>query len=78
FARGGAGLGGVGEECGELAGMREKRADYYDAEVRNTTHKLLALLEPVSILFMAVLVALLVFSIFLPILSMTSAYDQYL
>ncbi|MCC8090590.1 MAG: type II secretion system F family protein [Oscillospiraceae bacterium] len=73
-----SGLAGVGEESGDLAGMLEKLADYYDAEVRNTTHKLLALLEPASILFMAVLVAILVFSIFLPILSMTSAYDQYL
>ena len=40
--------------------------------------KLMALLEPIIILIMAVFVVFIVLSIFLPMMSMTSAYDQYL
>lgn len=71
-------LAGIGEESGELCEMLARTADYYDEEVESTTQRLLALLEPVAILFMAALVVLIVFSILLPMLSMTSAYDQYL
>ena len=39
---------------------------------------MLAMLEPIIILFMAVFVVIIVLSIFLPMLSMTHAYDQYL
>lgn len=71
-------LTGIGEETGDLQGMLAKTADYYDEEVESATQRLLALMEPVVILFMAVLVVIIVFSIFLPMLNMTSAYDQYL
>lgn len=71
-------LTGVGEETGDLQGMLAKTADYYDEEVESATQKLLSLLEPVVILFMAVFVVIIVFSIFLPMLNMTSAYDKYL
>ena len=69
---------GIGEESGDLQDMMEKVADYYDEEVQDATQKLLALMEPAIILFMAVFVIILVLSIFLPMLSMTHAYDQYL
>lgn len=71
-------LTGVGEETGDLQGMLGKIADYYDEEVEAATQKLLALLEPIIIIFMAVFVVIIVFSIFLPMLNMTQAYDQYL
>lgn len=69
---------GVGEEAGDLQGMLGKLADYYDEEVEEATQKLLAALEPIVILFMAVFVVIIVFSIFLPMLNMTQAYDSYL
>ncbi len=71
-------LTGIGEEAGDLQEMLSKTADYYDDEVEATTQKLLAMLEPIVILFMAVFVVIIVLSIFLPMMSMTSAYDSYL
>ncbi len=68
----------IGEESGDLQGMLSKVADYYDEEVEESTQKLLAALEPIIIVFMAVFVAVIVFSIFLPMLNMTQAYDKYL
>ncbi len=69
---------GIGEETGDLQGMLTKTADYYDDEVADTTAKMLSLLEPCILLILAVFVAIIVFSIFLPMLNMTKAYDQYL
>lgn len=68
----------IGEESGDLQDMMAKTADYYDEEVENATQRLLAMMEPAIILFMAVFVVIIVLSIFLPMLSMTQAYDQYL
>ena len=69
---------GIGEETGALESMMAKVADYYDEEVNEATDKLMALLEPFIILVMAVFVVFIVLSIFLPMMSMTTAYDQYL
>ena len=59
----------VGEETGQLDEMLIKVADAYDGEVRAATARLMALLEPVLTLGLAVLVAVIVISILLPILS---------
>ena len=71
-------LTGIGEETGDLQGMLDKTADYYDDEVETATQSLLALLEPFIMIILAVCVLILVLAIFLPMLNMTSAYDQYL
>lgn len=71
-------LSGIGEESGDLQGMLKRAADYYDEEVDAATQRLMALLEPAVILFMAIFVIIIVFSIFLPMLNMTNMYDQYL
>ena len=71
-------LAGIGEETGDLQGMLEKTADYYDDEVQDATQSLLSLMEPAVMLFLAVFVVILVLAIFLPMLSMNQAYDQYL
>ena len=68
----------VGEEAGDLQGSLSKIADFYDEEVNDATAKLLSLMEPAIILLMAGFVVIIVLSIFLPMLSMTQAYDQYL
>lgn len=69
---------GIGEETGDLQGMLNKTADYYDEEVEDATAKLLSLMEPCIMLFLAVFVVIIVLAIFLPMLNMTKAYDQYL
>ncbi len=71
-------LAGIGEETGDLQGMLDKTADYFDDEVQDATAKLLSLMEPMVMLFLAVFVVILVLAIFLPMLSMNQAYDQYL
>ncbi len=71
-------LAGIGEETGDLQDMLTKTADYYDEEVKDATDRLLALMEPCIMLFLAVFVLILVLAIFLPMLNMTKAYDQYL
>ena len=71
-------LAGIGEETGDLQGMLEKTADYYDDEVQDATQSLLSLMEPAVMLFLAVFVVILVLAIFLPMLNMNKAYDQYL
>lgn len=68
----------IGEETGDLQGMLEKVADYYDDEVEDATQRLLSMMEPLIMLFLAVFVVILVLAIFLPMLNMTKAYDQYL
>ena len=68
----------IGEETGDLQGMLLKTADYYDEEVQDATAKLLSLMEPCIMLFLAVFVLIIVLSIFLPMMNMTKAYDQYL
>ena len=71
-------LTGIGEETGDLQSMLSKTADYYDDEVEAATQKLLALMEPMIILVMAVFAVILVLSIFLPMMNMNKAYDSYL
>lgn len=68
----------IGEETGDLQGMLTKTADYYDDEVQDATQNLLSLMEPCIMLFLAVFVVIIVLSIFLPMMNMTKAYDQYL
>ena len=71
-------LAGIGEETGDLQGMLSKTADYYDEEVKDATDRLLSMMEPAILLFLAVFVVIIVLSIFLPMMNMTKAYDQYL
>ena len=71
-------LAGIGEETGDLQDMLTKTADYYDDEVQDATAKLLSMMEPVITIFLAGFVLIIVLSIFLPMMNMTKAYDQYL
>jgi general secretion pathway protein F len=57
----------VGEQSGELEKMLHKVADIYESETEAQILAMTSMLEPVMILFMAVSVAFIVFSILLPI-----------
>jgi len=60
----------IGEETGEIEEMLDKLADYYDEEVEMTTQTILALLEPLIIVFMAAVVVILIAAIMGPMLSL--------
>ena len=59
----------VGEETGKLDEMLIKVADTYDQDVRNAIKRLVALLEPCLILFMAFVVGSIVIIMLLAIIS---------
>ncbi|HHK41361.1 MAG TPA: type II secretion system F family protein, partial [Planctomycetaceae bacterium] len=63
----------VGEETGELDTMLYKVADTFDEEVRTLTDGLMALLEPLLIVFLGVSVGFIVISLFLPLVELISS-----
>ena len=60
----------VGEETGELDTMLYKVADTYDEEVKTLTDGLMALLEPLMIVFLGGAVGFIVISLFMPLVSL--------
>lgn len=58
----------VGEETGQLPEMLMKIAEVYDDEVDNTVAGLTSLLEPIMIVFLAVVVGTIVIALFLPLI----------
>jgi type IV pilus assembly protein PilC len=59
----------VGEETGELPEMLMKIADSYDDEVDNAVAGLTSVIEPLLIVFLAVIVGTIVIALFLPLIS---------
>ena len=57
----------VGEETGELADMLNRIADNYDEDVDNAVAGITSIIEPVMIVFLAVVVGFIVIALFLPI-----------
>lgn len=63
----------IGEETGNMEDMLDKVAAYYDDEVEMTTQSLLAAMEPLIIIVMALIVVPIVLAIMMP---MYSLYDS--
>ena len=61
---------GVGEATGTLDEMLTKLADFYDAEVEAAVANLLAVMEPILLIFVGGLVGTIVISMYLPIFSL--------
>lgn len=59
----------VGEETGALPEMLARIADTYDEEVDNAVNSLTSIIEPLMIVFLALLVGTIVIALFLPIVS---------
>jgi type IV pilus assembly protein PilC len=59
----------VGEETGALPDMLMKIADVYDDEVDNAVGALTSLLEPIMIVFLAVVVGTIVIAMFMPLIT---------
>lgn len=60
----------VGEETGRMEEMLREVADIYDDEVKTSVKQMLALLEPVLILIMAVAILVIIGSVLLPMINM--------
>jgi type IV pilus assembly protein PilC len=60
----------VGEQTGALPEMLMKIADNYDEEVDNAVAAMTSLLEPVMIVFLAVIVGSIVIALFLPLITL--------
>jgi type IV pilus assembly protein PilC len=63
----------VGEQTGGLDEMLSKIADFYDEEVDAAVGGLLALMEPIMIVFLGVVVGGMVVAMYLPIFDMINA-----
>lgn len=59
----------VGEETGELPSMLRRIADNFDDEVDNAVAGLTSIIEPLLIVFLAVIVGTIVIALFLPLIS---------
>jgi type IV pilus assembly protein PilC len=60
----------VGEQTGALPEMLMKIADSYDEEVDNAVASMTSLLEPIMIVFLAVIVGSIVIAMFLPLIDL--------
>jgi type IV pilus assembly protein PilC len=66
----------VGEETGQLPEMLLKIADVYDDEVDNAVTALTSVIEPVMIVFLALVVGSIVFALFLPLIKIIQQMQQ--
>jgi type IV pilus assembly protein PilC len=66
----------VGEETGQLPEMLLKIAEVYDDEVDNSVAGLVSMLEPIMIVFLALVVGTIVIALFLPLISIISGLQQ--
>jgi type IV pilus assembly protein PilC len=66
----------VGEQTGSLPDMLIHVADYYDEDVNNKSAALLSVVEPVILIFVAIFVALILISLYLPIFSLGSQMQK--
>jgi type IV pilus assembly protein PilC len=66
----------VGEETGALPEMLLKVADNYDDEVDTTVDGLTSVIEPIMIIFLALVVGTIVVSMFVPLVSIISELQQ--
>lgn len=64
---------GIGEETGNMEEMLDKIADYYDEEVEMATQSLVAALEPLIIVVMALVVVPIILAVMMPMFSLYNA-----
>jgi len=66
----------VGEETGALPDMLMKVADTYDDEVDTAVEALTSIIEPIMIIFLAVIVGTIVIAMFMPLVSVIGSLSQ--
>jgi type IV pilus assembly protein PilC len=65
----------VGEQTGALPEMLMKIADVFDDEVDNAVSAMTSLLEPIMIVFLAIIVGSIVIALFLPLIKLIEGLD---
>lgn len=63
----------VGEDTGNLDAMLSKIADFYESEVEATAEAMTSLIEPLLMVFLGGIIAVIVVAMYLPIFTMASA-----
>ena len=63
----------TGESTGQLADMMQKVSDYYQESHKTIVNTLKSFIEPVMIVFLAVMVAIIILAVIVPMFSM---YNQ--
>jgi type IV pilus assembly protein PilC len=66
----------VGEQTGALGDMLTAVADFYDEELENRMAKVIAMVEPVMLVLMAVIVAGMLLAFYLPLFEAISAVER--
>ena len=66
----------IGEESGNTEEMLDKLADYYDEEVEMAVQSLMAAMEPMIIVALAIVVGGLIAACMMPMMSMYEALDN--
>ena len=66
----------IGEETGNIEDMMDKVADLYEREVDLATESLTAAMEPLTMVFLACIVGMIVAAVYGPILSMYNGIDN--
>ncbi len=64
---------GVGERTGTLDSISSKIADFYEKEVSNSVEMMVTILEPMMLLLVAVIVGMVLISMYLPMFNMYQA-----
>lgn len=64
---------GIGEKSGSLREMLDEVADFYDAEAEVKLEQLTTLMEPMILVFMAIVVVIILLAIYMPIIDTISA-----
>ncbi len=67
---------GIGEESGNIESMLTRLATYYEDEVEQATAQVMAALEPMIIVFLALIVGTVILSVILPMVNMYSALNN--
>ncbi len=66
----------IGEEVGDVEGMMDKTAEYYEEEVENAVAALVGALEPAMIMVLAVIVGFIVLAVMMPMAEMMNGLDN--
>lgn len=66
----------IGEQTGSLDSMLNKIADFYEDEVDNAVKGLMTLIEPLLLVFIGSIIAVLVLAMYLPIFGMADAVTK--
>jgi len=66
----------VGEQTGALGDMLTAIADFYDEEMETSMAKVLSLVEPILLVFMAVIVAAMLLAFYLPMFEAISGLER--